>query len=480
MNIFNTKDHIIEAIYDDGVAPIHRGNPFVEALPRYETPAKIIEKLRRKPDYKPEYRMLSDDQRLDMLPEIEKVYQPISRDITLFSRMYAQMKACYAGRLRADPRYFQKALQWQGKKYPSFMADRPEGYKPKSLLISAIGGAGKTTATVRWLSLIPQAIRHNSYQGTPFYVTQVPYIRLDCHIDGEPRSLCERMIHTLDSILDTRYADRYINKSRRSTVSELMDDVSTLFHLHGVVLIVIDHMESMSAVKSGGAGYLSNFIYELSSQVGATVVFIGTPDIARFVTKTFRQLRRSAELGSVPWLLSEEDRDKILERIWWYQLTRDKTKLTSDIKKAFTTHTLRIPSLDAALYHLVQERAITSRSIRGDESITADLVDSVAHDSFYMLEEVKYILTGARQEGWHRFPDLPRVKPKDSHDDSSVQDKKNYANAPSEPAKSKSSVRSKSNDSLIEEKNKGALKETSVHDVLMEQGIIPDIEELLS
>jgi hypothetical protein len=259
-----------------------------------------------------------------------------------------------------------------------------------------------------------------------------------------------------------------------------MDDVSTLFHLHGVVLIVIDHMESMSAVKSGGAGYLSNFIYELSSQVGATVVFIGTPDIARFVTKTFRQLRRSAELGSVPWLLSEEDRDKILERIWWYQLTRDKTKLTSDIKKAFTTHTLRIPSLDAALYHLVQERAITSRSIRGDESITADLVDSVAHDSFYMLEEVKYILTGARQEGWHRFPDLPRVKPKDSHDDSSVQDKKNYANAPSEPAKSKSSVRSKSNDSLIEEKNKGALKETSVHDVLMEQGIIPDIEELLS
>jgi hypothetical protein len=484
MDIFDSKDRIVDANYDDEVAPIHKGNPFIEALPRYKTPEQIIDKLRRRPAHRPEFRHLPDDQRLDMLPEIEKVYQPLERDVVLFGRLFAQVKACYAGRLSSDSQYFQKSMCWREGSLPSFLADQPEGFKPKSMLISAIGGTGKTTSSARWLSLIPQAIRHTSYKEHPFYVVQVPYIRLDCHVDGEPRSLCQRMIRTLDALLGTSYALRYIRKSPRPTVAELMENVSTLFHLHGVVLIVIDHMESMNAVKSGGAGYLSNFIYELSSQIGATVLFIGTPDSGRFVTKTFRQLRRVAELGSAPWgIPPTSDRDKILQSIWRYQLTREKTELSQLIKNAMYKHTLGIPSLDAALYQLVQERAINSRLARGDESITVDLINAVAHDSFYLLEDVQKVLMGTAEEPWHRFPDLPIVEAKGSahqrNKGESDQENGNNKSLNSRDSKQNSESPQRA-DLLIEENNKENLDDTNVHEALKEQGVVADIDDLLS
>ena len=187
-------------------------------------------------------------------------------------------------------------------------------------------------------------------------------------------------------------------------------------------------------------------------------------------------------MGSVQWgRPNPKDRDELLGAIWRYQLTRDKTELTSAIKKAFSTHTLGIPSLDAALYQLTQERAITSRSKRGDESITPDLVHSVAHDSFYLLEEVKKILTGAREAKWHTFRDLPQVAAKDTGKSvaGERQEQEPDDEVSSKSFCSKKPATHKSTDPLVDQENKHKLDETSAYEVLKEQGVVADVEDLL-
>lgn len=397
---------IVDAEYRDDVPPMYAGNPFIEALPRFATTRSIAEALRRMPEYSPEWRRLPDDQRLLQLPSLRQVYQPLSRDVDAFRRVYAEILASYAGRSASDPAYLAKVVRSGETDPPEIALDRPDGYAPASVLILGLPGSGKSSATGRWLSAIPQAIRHSSYRGRSFCTTQVTWVRVDCPADGSPKTLCGDLFQGLDAILGTHYHRRYNRRS--ASAAERLEQVRRWGALHGVALVVVDNLENLQEAQAGAAGLLVNFLYKLATALGAVVVLVGTYAALPILSGAFRQLRRQTELGWERWeRFTDCDWERVLRSLWRIQYTRDPTDLTPELSDAMFGETLGIGGLVWVLYKLVQERAITTRDRTGSERITPELIHSVAHDNFGLVAGALDALRRGKSDPTVRFPDLP-------------------------------------------------------------------------
>lgn len=350
--------------------------------------------------------MSPDSHRLSMLPTLKQVYEPLARDIDFFRRFYGEILASYAGRCVSDPNYFAKVVRFNEREPPEICMNRPGGYSPSNLLIRGLSGSGKTTAVERWLDAIPQAIRHSKYKERVFCTTQVPWVRINCPPDASAKSICKDFYVALDSILDTHYLNRY-NKKGVDTKDHL-NNFARLCALHGVATIVIDHTENLSSSKTGGAGLLNNFLYNLVTTSGVFVVLIGTYEADPILIPSFRQTRRVLPLGSVPWeRLKDKDFDRILKAVWQIQFTRESTPLTLELNKTFYYETQGVPDLIWVLYKLAQERAITTRQTTNTEEITCNLVASVAHDNFGLLQPALNALRQGKADSSVRLPDLP-------------------------------------------------------------------------
>jgi len=399
-----------EAKYSSKWPSVFDGNPFIEALPFFDSKKEIIEALHHTPKYRESDRELSVNMRLTLLPFIKTLFVPMTRDIDNFNRVYSEIINSYARRPVSDPRYFVSVTKQKAPRLPQVVVGRPGRYAGCVLPIVGLSGAGKTTAVERWLNVIPQAIRHSSYRGKPFQTTQIPWVRISCPSDASPKSLCKSFYRYIDSILETNYVERYA-KSRESA-SDLRSEVVRLSVLHGVALLVIDDLENMSKVKSGGEGQLLNFIYNLSEELGAPIILISTYEAFATINSSFRSLRRGAELGWTEWeVFSGSAWNNYFKRLWVIQYTKDVTPYSQEISDVFLYETAGIPGLAWILYKLSQERAIrigeqADDLCEGAERITCDLVRSVAKDNFVLLTEALESLRCGEHSRNIRFPDL--------------------------------------------------------------------------
>lgn len=373
---------IVDANYHE-VAPPYRGNPFVEALPQFRTTGPIFTKLRKRPPYDAAWRELPEDQRLEALSGLKQIYEPLSRDIDYFRRLKADMAQSYMGRGATDPNYFAKVVRQNEPRQPEVQRTGSGRYHPAIQLLVGLPGAGKSVAMEQWLSLIPRAIRHTSYQGRPFMTTQVPWLYLRCPGDGSPKALCTQFFQEFDALLGTNYLKNFNAK----TAEGRLPDMARLCALHGTALVVIDNVENLSKAKSGGERLLTNFLYDLPEELGAVLALVGTYEALPLLSQSLRQIRRESELGWQPWeRIAERDWKKVLRAVWSYQLTATQTDLTASLEGAMYQSTLGIPDFIWILYKLTQERAITTRAAGGKETITPDMILSVAADYFGLLQ----------------------------------------------------------------------------------------------
>lgn len=396
---------IVPACYEGDWPPIYQGNPFIEALPNISSTGEISKILRDSPEYDESCRNLPDLQRINCLPDIKRLYVPLNRDIDFFQRIYSEILASYARRPVGDPNYFAKVRRQCSAGPPQVAIGRPGGYASCIFPMVGLSGTGKSTSVGRCLSAIPQAIRHSIYDGIVFQTTQVPWVRITCPSDASPKSLCRSFYRYLDGILDTRYAARFAKGNLNS--SELRAELVNLAALHGVALLVIDDLENMSKVQSGGTGQLLNFIYNLSEEMGAPIILISTYEGLPLVSDSLRSRRRGTELGWDPWeRLTGNEWEKYFKKLWGFQYTRVKTRYSTSMSEVFLEESLGIPGLAWVLFKLTQERAINTSKREGSEKITANLVRSVAKDNFKLLKQPLNALRSGKQDKLVKFPDL--------------------------------------------------------------------------
>ena len=474
------KSLISEAKYTTEWPSVYQGNPFIEALPFAYSTKQIIEELHQPTEYQESDRVLPFNVRLTLLPMIKTLFVPLSRDIDNFKRIHSEMIASYARRPVSDPRYFANVTRQREARLPQVVTGRPGRYAACILPIVGISGAGKTRAVESWLSIIPQAIRHTSYKGRSFQTTQIPWVRISCPSDASPKSFCKSFYRYLDSILETNYTERYA-KSKLSA-SDLRAEVVRLSVLHGLALLVVDDLENMSKVKSGGEGQLLNFIYNLSEELGAPIILISTYEAYAAINNSFRSLRRGAELGWTKWeSLSGQDWDKFFKNLWKIQFTKSVTPYSKEMSGVFLHETEGIPGLAYTLYRLSQERAIRIAEQEGStsaiaEKLTTDLVRSVAKDNFVQLRGAIETVRSGESRGNTRFPDLlhPGIENKSRKRTKGLRKKNTKANGLVGQQVPKCSKKAESKEAKSLESN----KTESSYESLECDGLILDLKDI--
>lgn len=140
---------------------LYPGNPYVEALPPMLAGQELIRALASVLPYSDSDRDRSTGERLQLLSALYEFYQPLTMTLDLYCEVYNAMQHCYG---QYTPQREAASLQqgyaaMQGKAVAASIGGG------NSFSVVGVSGLGKSTALQRVLSLFPQIIHHERYNG---------------------------------------------------------------------------------------------------------------------------------------------------------------------------------------------------------------------------------------------------------------------------------------------------------------------------
>lgn len=395
------------AQYRDPLIPNYRGNPLIEALPPILLEEEAISQLARYPDFDPVTRELPAELRFHLILNILDFFEPLPIHIDLEQRFSRIIRHSYVGR---------NPLQWgHWQQLDTNVQTLSRGFStPNDLSSTAVGftligisGIGKTTAVRRILSLYNQVILHTKYQGQPFQLAQVVWLKLECPHDGSIRGLCLNFFTSLDTLLNTNYHRNYTRQGR-ATVDEMLPNMARIASIHKIGALVIDELQHLSEAKSGGPNKMLNFFVQLVNTMGVPVVPIGTYKAQYLLTKEFRQARRSTGQGDPIWDNMQEDEIwwLFLESLWRYQYVQKPAPLTKELSHVLYDETQGITDFAIKIFILAQVRGIVS----GQETITPQIIRSVAAESLRLAAPALSAMRKKDMYALQQFEDITPIE----------------------------------------------------------------------
>jgi len=376
----------------------YAGNPFIEALPPImQEIADIKANLIGKVDYNPEDILRSKNERIHLTSQlIHQFFQPITRHISLESKISILIRQGYIGRNIADGKLHQH-LQNGYERIMSgdIKAFRFDAPKSTALSYSLIGcsGSGKSTTLHRILNLYPQVIYHEKYN-----FMQLVYLKIDCPHDGSLKNLCLHFFKAIDVALGTDFERKVALK--RLGIEALLNYMRQITNTYAIGVLVIDEIQHLSVKNSGGAAKMLNFFVTLINVVGLPVVMVGTPKAKFIFDGDLRSARRGAGFGADIWepmknnipspnTSTRTEWTAFTNALWKYQWLTNKELLSDEIRDCWYELSQGVLDIVVKLFVLAQCRAIMT----GLERITPRLLRQVYKDELKfvhpMIEALK-------------------------------------------------------------------------------------------
>jgi hypothetical protein len=214
----------------------YEGNPYIEALPQILTDAEASKLMAYYPRYNDSERLLPSELRAHLIHNALDLFVPLREHLDLQQRLSCMIRSGYCRRNPIERAYWQQLDQ----RVSGVSTGRSRLLNRSSatgMSIIGISGGGKTTATEAALNLTPQVIVHSDFRGQSFTSTQVVWLKLQCPFDGSVRGLCITFFDAIDKLLGTNHLQNYVNG--RTTVDELLPDMTRVASIHGLGVLVI-------------------------------------------------------------------------------------------------------------------------------------------------------------------------------------------------------------------------------------------------
>lgn len=381
-----------EANYTEAKRAIHRGNPWIEALPDSPSDKELFDLLKKNDSnciYDEAERELEAYERRECIQSLSHVFIPLGKNAEVVRKVFSAIKEGYVSRnpLRGDWTHDLGDLQTCIRNKDASFSNL-SGTNANACGFCVIGdsGMGKTTAVNHALKIFPQVIIHRNYQGTDFPHMQLVWMRLECPQDASVKGLCSEFFMEFDKIFHDNTFSKFASGGR-ATVDQMIPQMAFVAQRHGLGLLVIDEIQNLSEAKSGGAQRMLNFIKQLVNAIGLPVLLVGTPPALDLLSTDLMTARRSAGQQGVSYLHPLEKGSAVWEQflkgIWKYQWTAQKTPYSTELADVFHEYSCGNLDMTVKLYMESQRLAIA----RGKgETITPATVRAAANaDSFKLV-----------------------------------------------------------------------------------------------
>lgn len=404
----NGREAIL-AEYKEQLVYEYKGNPLIEALPNILSKDEIASGLAVYPYFDEDERNLPNEIRMHCIQRIFQFFQPAAKHIDLEQRFSRAIRQGYVSRNILSPQYAKDLVEGYEAIVNKNLNFETKTIKTKAsgFTIMGLSGIGKTTAIERVLSLYPQIIIHSQYKGTNLSMHQLSWMRLECPFDGSLKGLCISFFINIDDLLGTNYYQKY-GKGSRLSANAMLPIVAQIARTCGLGVLIIDEIQNLSTLKSGGSDKMLNFFVELVNTIGIPVILIGTMKAIPILQKEFRQARRgSGQQGDLIW--DKMDNDGVwkifLKSMFKYQWTRKQAKLTREISNTLYKESQGIADVAVKLFAMSQIYAISSR----EEIVTVDIIKKVAKDNLKLLKPMLDALESGDIKKIAKYEDLRPV-----------------------------------------------------------------------
>ncbi|PNY74870.1 ATP-binding protein [Pseudomonas fluorescens] len=377
----------------------YAGNPLIEALPPILSEMTAMELLSNFPQpATPEELDLDAATRIHCIDRLRTVVQPLLLHLDLESMFSLLVRRGYVGRNPTSPDTVRHLHSLSGaQRYHDSFKSTADSFS-----VVGLSGIGKSTALHAILSLYPQTIRHERYEGKQFVHTQITWLKLDCPRDGSLTGFCQQFFHAVGHALgDEDYYKRHRHRNINEALQQMEQVASTFF----IGALLIDELQNLHLAKTGGKESMLNFFLHLVNNIGIPVVFIGTNSMISLFSDVMRVARRSCGGGMVEFKRFERDDDEwllLVENLWSYQWCKQTADLTSEILDTLYEHTQGVTDFLVKLLVLSQRYAIQS----GHERLTAETIAKVSNNKMQILKPALSALRSRDPGRMRKFDDL--------------------------------------------------------------------------
>ena len=344
----------VAAVYD----PAQEGNPFLAAMPKMLAHSAFMAAVRSLPPLPAGLGAMMPEERRQHLPMLSSLFIPMDYTYVLYDQLFRALSSTYSTRTMLEEIQRTNAL---------FRGSPIYATQPATGSILGVPGVGKSSTIRRSLSLLPQVIEHEKYQGKPFFCKQILYLIVECPSDCSVKTLGLNIAVAIDKAIGSSYA-KQLTTLRSAAASAIATQVKVLCLTHHVGLILIDEIQNAvtTAQKNKQIKPLIKFLVELTNDTCTSAFFVGTPIAEELFTSQEHLKRRTRGIRLLPFKPDGAYR-AFLQAIWPYQLTPTTAPLSEQLANKLYDHSGGIPAYIIKIFQESQAQAL----LQGESCISA-------------------------------------------------------------------------------------------------------------
>jgi type II secretory pathway predicted ATPase ExeA len=344
-------------MYNECFLTEHQGNPLIEVLPPLVDDEAVIKRLRTKQECKPEQRELPAFIRKKFLHRMQQFVEPTYQYLECYRKLEDVIVQSYIPKnpktntgqywLHHDAPEEARVIPSQG----AFVS------RATAMTIVGDGGSGKTWMIESCLrALGPQVIRHNSYKGESFKLTQVVWIKVICTENVNVGTLLLLILEELDRLTGTCEARNFNSKERVALASLAITKILKVIYL-GV--LVIDEIQHLSLVDAKARELFVQFLFNTLARAGVPIVFLGDQRIVDFLSSSLPVSRRAESQGTLFVNgFRDYEWDLFVEALWKYQWTSPATQFSEELSDCLFELSTGLPDFAVTIYKAAQDLVI--------------------------------------------------------------------------------------------------------------------------
>ena len=404
MQIKNDEKNTL-ANYQKHPDPLLNGNPLSESLQVILSKSEVLSRLKKDHPTTSTFKDLPKFYQKTQVNHFRMVIAPHPQSFFLYQKI---MELILCGYINRNP------LSAANTQLRTTIAENAKSgtYNPDlnlifgmtsapSCLITGLSGSSKTTTARSVLSLIPQFIQHEQFEGRPFMQPQLTYISFDCAATSSPKALALSFFAAVDSVLNTKYFVTW-EKRTRDSVERFYANMQLVAARHHIGLIHIDEVQFFLKYSSTKNSPNLIILESLFNKIGIPVILSCTlegldlfqptqsGDISKLpdMTTTRRMIsEREFVFGTYP--LGSMEFNEIFDAFFPSEICIG-DKPSEEFKKIFHRLSAGIPAIINRLARLHHEQVVTvGKNITDDIETLNKVYDSQFRHIDFALQQIR-------------------------------------------------------------------------------------------